>query len=132
MHGHELSEEDLRKYVDQMFSDQNKSGFLNHIEVCNVIKKYFENHKNPIRVSPDQAKHISSQFDKNGDGKIGKSELVGIVKQIREKHYTSLQNNASSNDQFEKFLDNLFPKLDKNKSGSLDYSEVMCFVNTYF
>ena len=67
--------------------DKNNSKTLDYEEVKNFINKYFLDHKNSLRVSIEQATMISKRFDKNNDGTVGRDEMVGLVKEVRNKHY---------------------------------------------
>lgn len=43
-----------------------------------------------MRITLEQATAIAKRFDKSGDGTVGRDEIAGLVKEVRDKHYGSL------------------------------------------
>lgn len=70
--------------------DKNKSGSLDYSQVMGFVNKYFLDHNNSMRITLEQATAIAKRFDKNGDGTVGRDEIAGLVKEVRDKHYGSL------------------------------------------
>jgi len=76
------SEEQLAKAIDAIFNkyDVDKSGTLEGNEIFSLINDAFKSLGRNRSVKVEEVNQFVKAIDKNGDGKISKTELLEILK----------------------------------------------------
>jgi len=78
------SDDQLRQAIDAIFNkyDSDKSGTLEGNEIYCLINDAFKSLGRNREVKNDEVGQFVKAIDKNGDGKISKSELFEILKKL--------------------------------------------------
>ena len=78
------SDDQLRQAIDAIFNkyDSDKSGTLEGNEIYCLINDAFKSLGRTREVKNDEVGQFVKAIDKNGDGKISKSELFEILKKL--------------------------------------------------
>ena len=77
-----VTEEQLRHYVDNVFEKYDKNGnyTLDERELYHFFKDLFSSMNYKHNVTVEDARHSLKQIDANRDGKITKRELLNALK----------------------------------------------------
>lgn len=78
------SDDQLRQAIDAIFNkyDSDKSGTLEGNQIFCLINDAFKSLGRNRQVKSDEVNQFVKAIDKNGDGKISKSELFEILKKL--------------------------------------------------
>lgn len=78
------TDDQLRQAIDAIFNkyDDDKSGTLEGNEISHLINDAFKSLGRNREVKGDEVSQFVKAIDKNGDGKISKSELFEILKKL--------------------------------------------------
>lgn len=81
------TEEQLKQAVDAVFSqfDKDNSNTLDRQEVAALVNAALANMKAGRQATEAEVGQLIGSVDKNGDGKITKTELYEIFKQVANK-----------------------------------------------
>jgi Ca2+-binding EF-hand superfamily protein len=98
--------------------DKDKSGYLEKIEVINMLNEILLN-QGRQKTTISQFNRFFAEFDDNGDGVISRGECYNFVKRfLGGPVVTKL-------DPIEQLVLKIFSKYDKDRSGYLDKPEVL-------
>jgi Ca2+-binding EF-hand superfamily protein len=78
------TDDQLRQAIDAIFNkyDSDKSGTLEGNEIFSLINDAFKSLGRNREVKSDEVGQFVKAIDKNGDGKISKTELFEILKKL--------------------------------------------------
>lgn len=80
-----MNDQDLKKYIDQMFLkyDRERDGTLNSLEMANYLTELFQTlGYGSVDITPQQAQQAIKMMDRNNDNKITKMELFLTLKEL--------------------------------------------------